>query len=64
VKYDSLDRNKFVAVRTNKEVVFKHSESGIYYHTTTNRAVIMVNTVKENREGYTHREFTVAKEAR
>jgi hypothetical protein len=29
VKYDSLNKNKFIAVQTKKEVVFKQSESGI-----------------------------------
>jgi hypothetical protein len=45
-------------------MIFQHSRSGLYYHDTKDRAVVMVNTVKENREGYTHREFERAKVAR
>jgi rhodanese-related sulfurtransferase len=63
MKYDSLNRNKFVVI-SKKEVVFKQSDCGIYCHSTTERAVVMVNVVKEHREGYTFLGFTATKEVR
>jgi hypothetical protein len=53
-----------VVVQSHKKVIFKQSPPGLYYHDTADRAIIMVNTVKENREGYTQREYDDAKEAR
>jgi hypothetical protein len=64
VKYDSEGGNKFVVVKPNNNVVFKQSPAGLYYHATGNRAFVMVNTIKENREGFTRRKVDKAKEAR
>jgi hypothetical protein len=49
VKYDSKQENQFVVVQPQKKVIFKQSPSGLYYHDTADRAIVMVNTVKENR---------------
>jgi hypothetical protein len=56
VKYDSTNCNQFFVIQPTKEVIFHQSQSGLYYHDTENRAVVMVNTVAENREGYTQQE--------
>jgi hypothetical protein len=64
VKYDSIAGNQFVVEQPTKNVIFQQTHSGLYCHDTKDRAVVMVNTVKENREGYTHREFERAKVAR
>jgi hypothetical protein len=64
VRYDSEGGNQFIVVQPKKQVVFKQSSSGLYFHDTTNRAVVMVNTVSDNREGYTNRAFNEAKQAR
>jgi hypothetical protein len=64
VRYDSDDINQFVVIQPKKKVVFKQSASGIYYHDTTNQAVVMVNTVKDTREGYTNRAYNAVKQAR
>jgi hypothetical protein len=64
VRYDSDNGNPFVVVQPKKQVVFQQSGSGLYYHETTNRAVVMVNTVENNREGYTDRAYGAAKQAR
>jgi hypothetical protein len=64
VKYDSKQGNRFVLVQPHKKVILKQSPSGLYYHDTPDRAIAMVNTVKENRKGYTQREYDDAKEAR
>jgi hypothetical protein len=64
VKYDSKQGNQFVVVQPHKKLIFKQSPSGLYYHDTADRAIVMVNTVQKNREGYTQREYDDAKEAR
>jgi hypothetical protein len=47
-----------------KQVVFQQSATGLYYHDTMNRAVVMVNTVSGNRKGFTNRAVRAAKQAR
>jgi hypothetical protein len=64
VKYDSAKGDHFVVIKPDKDVIFSGSPIGRYYHDTTNRAVVMVNTVKQNREGFTDRGFDRAKSAR
>jgi hypothetical protein len=49
VRYDIDNGNQFVVVQPKKKKLFKQSASGLYYHDTTNRAVVMVNTVKDTR---------------
>jgi hypothetical protein len=49
VRYDSDEGNQFVVVQPHKQIVFQQSGSGLYYHNTTDRAVVMVNTVGHNR---------------
>jgi hypothetical protein len=51
-------------VKPDKDVVFKQSPTGLYYPDTGDCAFVMVNAIKENREGVTSREFEKAKEAR
>jgi hypothetical protein len=64
VGYNSDSCNQCVGVQPKKQVVFQQSGSGLYYHDTMNRAVVMVNTVEKNREGYTDRAYGAAKQAR
>jgi hypothetical protein len=64
VRYDSDNDNQCVVVQPKKQVVFQQSGSGLYYHNNTNRVVVMVNTVEDNREGYTDRAYSTAKQAR
>jgi hypothetical protein len=54
VQYASSTGNQFVVKQPTKKVIFKQSLSGLYYHDTGDRAIMMVNTIKENREGYTN----------
>jgi hypothetical protein len=58
-----VNGNDSIMVQPTKEVIFKQSDSGLYYHDTSDRAIGMVNKVKENREGYTHRQYDDAKAA-
>jgi hypothetical protein len=51
VKYESKQGNQFVVVQPHNFVIFKQSPYGLYYHDTSDRAIVMVNTVKESREG-------------
>jgi hypothetical protein len=64
VQYDSGTGNEFGVTKPDKDVVFRQSPAGLYYHDTGDRAFAMVNTIKENHEGFTSREFEKAKEAR
>jgi hypothetical protein len=64
VHYDSDNGKQFIVVQPTKQVVFQQSATGLYYHDTTNRAVVMVNTVNGNREGFTNRAVRAAKQSR
>jgi hypothetical protein len=64
VRYNSNEGNQFVVVQPHKQIVFQQSDSGLYYHDATDRAVVMVNNVGENREGFTNRAYSKAKQAR
>jgi hypothetical protein len=64
VRYDSDNGNQFIVVQPKKQVVFQQSGSALYYHDTTNRVMVMVNTAEGNREGCTDRAFSAAKQAR
>jgi hypothetical protein len=64
IRYDSANGNQCVVVKPDKEIIFNEIKEGLYCHDTANRAMVMVNTVKENKEGFTDREYHRAKEAR
>jgi hypothetical protein len=64
VTYDSAKGDYFIVKKPDKNIIFAGSPSGMYYHDTTNRAVMLVNTVKQNREGFTDRQFDRTKLAR
>ena len=53
-------------VLSDREVRFQLSPNGIYYFDATDREniVLLLNTVSENREGFTHREYEGDREAR
>jgi hypothetical protein len=48
VHYDSDNGNQFIVAQPTKQVVFQQSATALYYHDTTNIAVVMVNTVSGN----------------
>jgi hypothetical protein len=64
VKLDSAVGNRFVVIQPSEEVIFKQSKSGLYFHDTMDRTVVMVNTAKDIREGYTQRQHDGIKAAR
>jgi hypothetical protein len=61
VRNDSVAGDQFIVSKPDKDVIFSASRSGLYYHNTKNCAVVLVNTVKQNKEGFTEREFNRAK---
>jgi hypothetical protein len=71
IKYDSTQGNQSVAIKSDRNIVFQESHSGIYYHDTKNRAYVMltttkeaiVDTIKANREGFADRDYERAKRA-
>jgi hypothetical protein len=69
VTYDSWDRGGVFQVHTQDGIVeFKPCERGLHYHDMSNDesniGLMLVNTVRENFEGYTHKEIKRAREAR
>ena len=52
-------------VLLDREVIFKLSPNGLYYFDAGGRdnSVLMLNTVSENREGFTRREYEGGREA-
>jgi len=69
VTYNSEDRGGVFQVHTNEGIVeFKPSAQGLHYHdvsdASSNIELMLVNTVRENFEGYSHHKVKKAKEAR
>jgi len=68
VTYDSEDRGGVFQVHTNQGIVeFKPSARGLHYHDVSNASsnieLMLVNTVRENFEGYSRHKVEKAKEA-
>ena len=53
-------------VMPTRDIIFQLSANRLYYHDTSDRAgnVLLLNTVEQNREGFTDREFQGANSAR
>ena len=64
VSYASADGDRFILQKTDSQLVFNRSPSGLYYHGVGDRDILMVSTITGNREGYTDREFASETEAR
>jgi hypothetical protein len=45
-----------MVVKPDREILFKESNIGLYYHNTANRDIITVSITKENIEGITDRD--------
>jgi hypothetical protein len=52
VRYDSIVGDQFIVSKPDTDVIFSASRSGLYFHDTTKRAVVLVNTSKQNKEGF------------
>ncbi len=69
VTHNSWDRGGVSQVHTKDGIVeFKPCERGLHYHGVSddesNIGLMLVNTVRGNFEGYTHKEIERAREAR
>lgn len=64
VTYDSGTENVFKVHKPNEIICFKESSNGLFYHDTTNRDVILLNTVEENKLKYSDRQYRRALAAR
>ena len=64
VRYDSTAGNQFVVSQSEKEVMFKHSSTGLYYHDTGKEGTVLVNTVEGNRKGYSWQQLEGARRVR
>ena len=51
-------------VITDKEVLFNEICNGLKYHDLEDHDLILINTVEENREGFSYRELSGVREAR
>ena len=51
-------------VMPDKEILSNDIRNGLYYHDPEYRDLILINTVEENREGFSYRELSGASEAR
>jgi len=55
VTFDSEGVDRFTIHKPGRQVNFDCSEKGLYYHDFDNCNITLVNTVQENRQGYTNR---------
>ena len=64
--FDSKGGNFFRMVLLEREVRFQLSTNGLYYFDAADRenSVLLLNTVSENREGFTQRDYEGPQEAR
>ena len=62
--FDSEGGNFFRMVLPDREVKFQLSPNGLYYFDAAYRenGVLLLNTVSENREGFTRREYEGVRE--
>ena len=65
VTYDSETEDVFT-VRTNKGRImqFKMHEDGLHYHDTSDRQVTLIQTVQQNKAGYSQQQLVTACTAR
>ena len=54
--------NLFVVVKTDRETLFGQSAAGLYFHGMFYRKVVLINTVKESREGFTQSQYKGTKQ--
>ena len=64
ITYDSNTDNIFKVHKPDHIVNFYKSDSGLWYHDTTERGVTLVDTVTEKRQKYSERQFQRAEKPR
>ena len=55
VTYDSAENGTFTVHKADAQLHFVLHQYGLHYHDTKNREVTLIQTVKENEEGYSKR---------
>ena len=58
--YDKAEGNQLIVVMPDKEVLFNERYNGIYYCDLEDCYLVLVNTLEENREGFSRRELSGA----
>ena len=48
----------------DKEVLFNDIRNGLYYHDPEDRDFMLINTVEENREGFSYKKLSGDRDAR
>ena len=61
IRYDP-EGDYFVVVKTDREILFMQSSSGIYFHDMSNCGVVLISAVKERQEGFTQSQYKGAKQ--
>ena len=64
VTFNSVNGNCFEVHTGEKIIIFKQMKNGLYAHNTTDREIVLVNTVEENMNKYTQRQINNANKAR
>ena len=65
VSYNSMAGNQFVVHKPDgRDLIFKQSSNGLFYHDLSKREVCLMETVAENREYFSDRAYKRALEAR
>ena len=56
VRYDT-EGNFFYIMKPDKEFLFRKSQSGVYFHNTSDQYVVLVNTISEIRGGFSQKQY-------
>mmetsp|Transcript_39478 Transcript_39478/g.118507 ORF Transcript_39478/g.118507 Transcript_39478/m.118507 type:complete len:140 (-) Transcript_39478:186-605(-) len=56
--------NKFIVQNPTEHLIFNRSTSGLYFHNTGDRDVVLVSTVAGNRKDYTNQDYAASKKTR
>ena len=48
----------------DREIIFRQRKSGLYFHSMSNREVVLVNIVKNTRKGFYQHQCESSKQAR
>ena len=60
---DRVEGNQLIMFMPDKEALFNDSRNGLYYNYLEDRDVVLVNTMEENREGFSCIELSRDREA-
>ena len=61
--YKSVEGNQLIMVKSYKEVLFNKKHNRLYHHDLEDCYLVFVNMVEENREGFSCRELSGARDS-